>query len=106
MEMEQQQQEQPQQKTTVQLSPLQQQPTRPASAQHSMGGSATPATGLPDRSSPTPLRDTGMMLLPLANTVPLARLGTMQISFDNLNTQGSGSHMSQMSGPLFTAPAV
>ena len=42
------------------------------------------------------------MLLPPVNTVPSVRLGTPQVSFDNNNTQDSGSHLSQMSGPLFT----
>ena len=95
-EMEQQQQ------PSVQLSSLRPQPIRPASAQHSIAESATPTSGLPDRSSSTPLQDAGMMPLPLVNTVPPARLGTLQVSSDNLNTQDSGSHMSQMSGPLFT----
>ena len=31
-----------------------------------------------------------------------ARPGTPQVSFVNNNTQDSGTHMSQMSGPLFT----
>ena len=73
-----------------------------ASAQHSTGESATPATGLPDRLSSTPPQDAGMMPPPPVNTVLPARLGTPQVSFDNLNTQDSGSHMAQMSGPLFT----
>ena len=41
------------------------------------------------------------MLLPPVIIVPSARPGTPQVSFDNNNTQDSGSHMSQMSGPLF-----
>ena len=43
-----------------------------------------------------------MMPLPPAYTVPPARLGTLQVPYNELNTQDSGSHMSQMSGPLFT----
>ena len=39
---------------------------------------------------------------PPAHTVPPGRLGTLQVSYNELNTQDSGSHMSQMSGPLFT----
>ena len=39
---------------------------------------------------------------PLANTVPPARPGTPQVQYNEHNTQDSGSHMSQMSGPLFT----
>ena len=39
---------------------------------------------------------------PLAHTVTPARLGTPQAPYNELNTQDSGSHMSQMSGPLFT----
>ena len=40
---------------------------------------------------------------PSVNIVPSARPGTLQASFDNNNnnTQDSGSHMSQTSGPLF-----
>ena len=60
-----------------------------------------PTTGQTDRSSSSPLQDTAVMPLPPANTVPPARLGTPQVFFHN-NTQDSGSHMSQMSGPLFT----
>ena len=30
------------------------------------------------------------------------RLGTQQVPYNKFNTQDSGSHMSQMSGPLFT----
>ena len=43
-----------------------------------------------------------MMLPSPVNIVPSARVGTLQVSFDNNNTQDSGSYMSQMSGPLFT----
>ena len=42
------------------------------------------------------------MLQPPGNKVPPARPGTPQVFFHNNNTQESGSHMSQMSGPLFT----
>ena len=38
---------------------------------------------------------------PPVNTVPPARPGTPQVPYSELNTQDSGSHMSQMSGPLF-----
>ena len=41
------------------------------------------------------------MPLPPANMVPPARLGTLQVFFHNNNTQDSGSHLSQMPGPLF-----
>ena len=43
-----------------------------------------------------------MMPPPPAYPVPPARLGTPQVPNNELNTQDSGSHMSQMSGPLFT----
>ena len=99
--MEQQQQDQLQQHATVQISPLPNQPHRPASTQLTAGESATPSTGQADRSSLTPLQDTGLMQLPPVNTVPPPRAGTPQIFFNN-NTQDSGSHMSQMSGSLFT----
>ena len=49
-----QQQDQLQQQPTVQLSPLHQEPARPASAQDSMGGSAAPTTGQMDRPYSTP----------------------------------------------------
>ena len=39
---------------------------------------------------------------PLANTVPPAKLGMPQVLYNEHNTQDSRSHMSQMSGPLFT----
>ena len=42
------------------------------------------------------------MLLPQVKMVPPARPGTLQVFFHNNNTQDSGSHMSQMSSPLFT----
>ena len=42
------------------------------------------------------------MQLSSVNIVPSVRPGTLQVSFDNNNTQDSGSHMSQMSGPLST----
>ena len=34
--------------------------------------------------------------------MPPARPGTPQVPYNELNTQDSGSHISQMSGPLFT----
>ena len=52
-EMEQ-QQDQLQQHATVQISPLPEQPPRPASTQLATGESATPAAGQADRSSSTP----------------------------------------------------
>ena len=97
-----QQHDQLQQCSTVQISPLQNQPARPASTQPTAEESAAPTTGQADRSSSTPLQDTGLIPLPTVNTVPSTRLGTLQVSFDNNNTQGSHSHMSQLSGPLFT----
>ena len=41
------------------------------------------------------------MQLPPVNTVPPARAGMLQV-FLNHSTQDSGSHISQMSGPIFT----
>ena len=67
-----------------------------------MGESAAPTTGQTDSFHSTPLQDARMMPLPPAHTVPPARLGTPQVPYNELNTQDSGSHMSQMSGPLFT----
>ena len=96
-EMEQQEQNQFQQHATVQISPLPDQPLRPASAQVTAGESAVPAVGQADRSSSTPAQDTGLMQPPPVNTVLPARTGTLQVSFNNNNTHDSGSHMSQMS---------
>ena len=42
------------------------------------------------------------MLPSPANTVPPARLGMLQVPYNESSTQDSGSHMSLMSGPLFT----
>ena len=42
------------------------------------------------------------MSLPPAHAVPPARLGTPQVLDNEHNTQDSGSHISQMSGLLFT----
>ena len=99
--MEQQQQKQLQQQPTVQLSPLQQQPPRPAPTQHVAGESATPATGETSRSTSIPPHNAGVMQLPPVNTVLTPRPGTLQVPY-NINTQDSGSQMSQMFGPLFT----
>ena len=100
-EVEQQQQDQLQQHATVKISLLPDQPPRPASPQLTAGESAAPDTGQADRPSSTPLQDTRLMQPPPVNTAPPARAGTLQVFFYN-NTQDSGSHMSQMSGPLFT----
>ena len=85
----------------MQISPLPDQPPRPASTQLTAGESATPATDQADRSSSTPPQDAGLMQPLKVNAVPSARADTLQVSFNN-NTQDSGSHMSQMPGPPFT----
>ena len=100
--MEQQQPDQLQQHATVQISPVPDQPPWPASTQLTAGESANPAAGQADRPSSTPPQDAGLMSLPPVNIMQSVRPGTPQVSFDNNNTQDSGSHMSQMSGPLFT----
>ena len=100
-EVEQQQQDQLQQHATVQISPLPDQPPRPASTQLAAGESAAPVAGQAGKSRPTPPQDAGLMQLPPVNAVPPVRAGTPQVFLNN-NTQGSGSHISQMSGPLFT----
>ena len=82
-EMEQQQQDQLQQRPTVQISPLPDQPPRLASAQLTAGESAAPTAGQADRPSSTPLQDTGLMQLPPASTMPPARAGTPQVFFNN-----------------------
>ena len=100
-----QQQDQLQQCATVQISPLPDQPPRPASTQLTAEGSATPATGQADRSSSTPPQDAGLMQLPPVKAVHPVRADTPQVFFNN-NTQDSGSHMSQMSGPQFTEDRI
>ena len=55
-----------------------------------MGESATPTAGQTDRSHSTPPQDAGMMLLPPADTVLLARPGTPQVPYNELNTQDFG----------------
>ena len=91
-----QQQDQLQKWATVQLSPLQNQPPRPASTQPTMGESAAPTTGQTDRSHSTLPQDARVMLPPPANTVPPARLGMPQVPYNELNTQDSGSHVSNV----------
>ena len=63
---------------------------------------SAPAAGQTDRSHSTPPQDARVMPPPLANTVPPVRPGMPQVLYNEHNTQDSGSHMSQMSGPLFT----
>ena len=46
------------------------------------------------------------MPLPPANTVPPARPGTLQVPYNEFHTQDSGSHMSQMLGPLFAGDRI
>ena len=91
-----QQQDQLQQWATVQLSPVQNQPPKPASTMPTVGESATPATGQTDRFHSTPPQDARVMLLPLANTVPPAWPGMPQVPYNELNTQDSGSHISDV----------
>ena len=74
-EMEQ-QQHQSQQWATVQISPLQNKPPRPASTQPTAGKSPTPATGEANRSTSTPSHDTTAMQLPPINTMPTPRPAT------------------------------
>ena len=57
--------------------------------------------GQAEKSRSTPPQDAGLMQLPPVNAVPPVRAGTPQVFLNN-NTQDSGSHISQMSGPLFT----
>ena len=49
---------------------MEQQTLRPVSTQLASGESATPAAGQVERSSSTPPRDTGLMLLPPVNVMP------------------------------------
>ena len=67
-----------------------------------MGESAVPAADQTDRSHSTPPQDTRVMPPPLANTMPPVSPGMPQVLYNEHNTQDSGSHISQVSGLLFT----
>ena len=80
------------------------QPSRPGSAQLPTGDSATPATSPAARTESTTPQATGLAQTPATHTGLLFRMGSPQVPLQN--TQASSSHISPMSGPLFTEDRV
>ena len=76
------------------------QPSRPGSAQLPAGDSATPATRLAARTESTTPQATGLALTPATDMDLLSRTGSPQVPLKN--TQSPISHLSPISGPLFT----
>ena len=76
------------------------QPSRPGSAQLRARDSTAPATSLAARTESTAPQATGLALTPATHTGLLSRMGSLQVPLQN--TQASSSHISPMSGPLFT----
>ena len=76
------------------------QPSRPGSAQLLAGDSAAPATSPAARTESTAPQATGLAQTPATHTGLLSRMGSPQVPLQN--TQASSSHISPLSGPLFT----
>ena len=76
------------------------QPSRPGSAQLPTGDSAYPATSSAARMESTTPQATGLTQTPATHTGLLSRMGSPQVP--SQNTQASSSHISPMSGLLFT----
>ena len=76
------------------------QPSRPGSTQLLSGDSATPATSLADRTESTTPQATGLTQTPAIHMGLLSRTSSLQVPLQN--TQDSSSHISPISGPLFT----
>ena len=92
---------QPDQQTMdQQSSPQPEQCSRPGSAQQLAGESATPATSPTPRLESTPLQIAGLPQMPAVQVGLLSRTGSPQVQLPA--TQTSSSHISPMSGPLFT----
>ena len=92
---------QPDQQTMDQhSSPQPEQHTRPGSAQQPAGESATPATSLAPRVESMPLHTTRLPQMPTVQVSLLFRTSSPQVQLPV--TQTSSSHISPMSGPLFT----
>ena len=102
-----------QQQAVVQLSPLSPHRTRPTSSQSTTGpldgerppSSALPVAGIAEdqpQSTPPRLGPMHQKQVPTHAVPPSpARVGTPQVPFQTLS-QNSGSHLSQLSAPLFT----
>ena len=92
---------QPDQQTMDQQSSPQPEPlSRPGSAQQPVGESAVPATSLAPRAEFTLLPTTGLPQMSAVQVGLLSRTGSPQVQLPV--TQTSSSHISPMSGPLFT----
>ena len=76
------------------------QPSRPSSAQLPTGDSATPATSPAARTESTTPQATGLVQTPATHMDLFSRTGSPQIPLQN--TQSPASHISPISGPLFT----
>ena len=83
-----------------QSSPQPEQRSRPGSAQQLAGESATPATSPTPRAESSLLHITGLLQMPAVQVGLLSRTGSPQVQLPA--TQTSSSHISPMSGPLFT----
>ena len=83
-----------------QSSPQPEQLSRPGSAQQPAGESATPATSPAPRVESTPLHTTGLPQMPAVQVGLLARTSSPQVQLPV--TRNSSSHISPMSGTLFT----
>ena len=81
-----------------QMSP---QPSRPGSAQLTTGDSATPATNLAARTESTMPPATGLTQTLATHMGLLSRMGSPQVPLQNAQTPNS--HISPITGPLFTA---
>ena len=92
--------QQDQQTMDQQSSPQPEQCSRPGSAQQLAGESAAPATSPAPRVESTPLHTTGLPQMPAVQVGLLPRTGSPQVQLPA--TQTSSSHISPMSGLLFT----
>ena len=92
---------QPDQQTMdQQSSPQPEQHSRHGSAQQLAGESATPVTSLAPRVDSMLLHTTGLLQMPAVQVGLLPRTGSPQVQLPATRT--SSSHISPMSGPLFT----
>ena len=92
---------QPDQQTMdQQSSPQPEQLSRPGSAQQPAGESAACVTSLAPRAESMPLHTAGLLQTPAAQVGLLSRTSSPQVQLPV--TQTSSSHISPMSGPLFT----
>ena len=76
------------------------QPSRPGSSQLPAGDSATPAASPAARTESTTPQATGLTQTPVTHMGLLSKMGSPQVPLQN--TQSPSSHISPISGPLFT----